>query len=171
MRLQHGAPPSEQAAGHCGECGRHGLPPRSLTGCRRAATSAWTTSSVTRASLRADTTGPSKWKPHSYMVKVGVASDSKLLEWFHNPRDTSSPRYDHDSGHDSGSEDACYELCQPFTLLTVGMGKLFIPKASSSSSISSATAPASSDPGNRVLPMPAAPGRVPRLRRLPRVLL
>ncbi|XP_056890342.1 E3 ubiquitin-protein ligase TRIM36 isoform X2 [Takifugu flavidus] len=95
-----------------------------------------------------------KVEPHSYMVKVGVASDSKLLEWLHNPRDTSSPRYDHDSGHDSGSEDACYELCQPFTLLTVGMGKLFIPKASSSSSISSATAPASSDPGNRVLPMP-----------------
>lgn len=63
-------------------------------------------------------------------------------------------RYDHDSGHDSGSEDTCYELCQPFTLLTVGMGKLLIPKASSSSSISSATAPTTSDPGNRVLPMP-----------------
>lgn len=63
-------------------------------------------------------------------------------------------RYDHDSGHDSGSEDACYELCQPFTLLTVGMGKLLIPKAASSSSISSASAPTSSDPGNRVLPMP-----------------
>lgn len=34
-----------------------------------------------------------KVEPHSYMVKVGVASDSKLLEWFHNPRDTSSPRF------------------------------------------------------------------------------
>uniref|UniRef100_A0A668APF2 Tripartite motif containing 36 n=1 Tax=Myripristis murdjan TaxID=586833 RepID=A0A668APF2_9TELE len=78
-------------------------------------------------------------EPHSYLVKVGVASDSKLLEWFHNPRDTSSPRYDHDSGHDSGSEDTCYELSQPFTLITLGMGKLFIPKASSSSSVSSAT--------------------------------
>lgn len=33
-----------------------------------------------------------KVEPYSYMVKVGVASDSKLLEWFHNPRDTSSPR-------------------------------------------------------------------------------
>uniref|UniRef100_H3CC06 Tripartite motif containing 36 n=1 Tax=Tetraodon nigroviridis TaxID=99883 RepID=H3CC06_TETNG len=99
-------------------------------------------------------------EPHSYMVKVGVASDSKLLEWFHNPRDTSSPRYDHDSGHDSGSEDTCYELCQPFTLLTVGMGKLLIPKASSSSSISSATAtaPTTGDPGNRVLPMPQRMG-------------
>lgn len=30
--------------------------------------------------------------PSSYMVKVGVASDSKLTEWFHNPRETSSPR-------------------------------------------------------------------------------
>ncbi|XP_077093797.1 E3 ubiquitin-protein ligase TRIM36 isoform X2 [Siphateles boraxobius] len=68
--------------------------------------------------------------PDSYMVKVGVASDCKLSEWFHNPRDSSSPRYDHDSGHDSGSEDACFEASQPFTLLTVGMGRLFIPKAS-----------------------------------------
>ncbi|XP_024861211.1 E3 ubiquitin-protein ligase TRIM36 isoform X6 [Kryptolebias marmoratus] len=94
-----------------------------------------------------------KVEPYSYVVKVGVASDTKLLEWFHNPRDTSSPRYDHDSGHDSGSEDACYELSQPFTLLTLGMGKLFIPKVSSSSSVSSANA-SSGDPGNRVLPMP-----------------
>nr|XP_057926752.1 E3 ubiquitin-protein ligase TRIM36 isoform X4 [Doryrhamphus excisus] len=85
-----------------------------------------------------------KVEPHSYMVKVGVASDTKLLEWFHSPRDTSSPRYDHDSGHDSGSEDAaCYDLSQPFTLLTAGMGKLFIPKSSTSG-----------DPGNRALPMP-----------------
>ncbi|KAF3695704.1 E3 ubiquitin-protein ligase TRIM36 [Channa argus] len=94
-----------------------------------------------------------KVEPYSYMVKVGVASDSKLLEWFHNPRGTSSPRYDHDSGHDSGSEDTCYELSQPFTLITVGMGKLFIPKVSSSSSVSTANA-SSGDPGNRVLPMP-----------------
>uniref|UniRef100_A0A672J519 Uncharacterized protein n=1 Tax=Salarias fasciatus TaxID=181472 RepID=A0A672J519_SALFA len=94
-----------------------------------------------------------KVEPYSYMVKVGVASDTKLLEWFHNPRDTSSPRYDHDSGHDSGSEDTCYELSQPFTLLTLGMGKLFIPKSSSSSSVSSANA-SFGDPGSRVLPMP-----------------
>ncbi|XP_051924578.1 E3 ubiquitin-protein ligase TRIM36 isoform X5 [Hippocampus zosterae] len=92
-----------------------------------------------------------KVEPHSYMVKVGVASDTKLLEWFHNPRDTSSPRFDHDSGHDSGSEDACYDLSQPFTLLTVGMGKLFIPKTSPSSS---SAATASGDPANRALPMP-----------------
>ncbi|XP_068167678.1 E3 ubiquitin-protein ligase TRIM36 isoform X4 [Antennarius striatus] len=95
-----------------------------------------------------------KVEPYSYMVKVGVASDSKLLEWFHNPRDTSSPRYDHDSGHDSGSEDTCYELSQPFTLLTLGMGKVFIPKASSSSSVSAASATTHIDHGNRVLPMP-----------------
>ncbi|KAM4578793.1 E3 ubiquitin-protein ligase TRIM36 isoform 3-T3 [Fundulus diaphanus] len=94
-----------------------------------------------------------KVEPYSYMIKVGVASDTKLIEWFHNPRDTSSPRYDHDSGHDSGSEDACYELSQPFTLITLGMGKLFIPKASSSSSVSNANV-SSGDPGNRVLPMP-----------------
>ncbi|XP_074493828.1 E3 ubiquitin-protein ligase TRIM36 isoform X3 [Sebastes fasciatus] len=94
-----------------------------------------------------------KVESFSYMIKVGVASDSKLMEWFHNPRDTSSPRYDHDSGHDSGSEDTCYELSQPFTLLTLGMGKLFIPKAPSSSSVSTASA-SSGDPGNRVLPMP-----------------
>ncbi|XP_037338032.1 E3 ubiquitin-protein ligase TRIM36 isoform X4 [Pungitius pungitius] len=91
-----------------------------------------------------------KVEPYSYMVKVGVASDSKLLEWFHNPRDTSSPRYDQDSGHDSGSEDTCYELSQPFTLLTLGMGKLFIPKTSSSSTVSATPG----DPGGRVLPMP-----------------
>ncbi|KAG5841443.1 hypothetical protein ANANG_G00199560 [Anguilla anguilla] len=88
-------------------------------------------------------------QPHSYLVKVGVASDSKLQEWFHSPRDTSSPRYDHDSGHDSGSEDTCYELSQPFTLLTVGMGKLFIPKGSVA-----AAAAAPGDHGSRVLPMP-----------------
>ncbi|XP_061673975.1 E3 ubiquitin-protein ligase TRIM36 [Syngnathoides biaculeatus] len=88
-----------------------------------------------------------KVEPHSYMVKVGVVSDTKLQEWFHSPRDTSSPRYDHDSGHDSGSEDACYDLSPPFTLLTAGMGKLFIPKASPSSS-------AAASSGDRVLPMP-----------------
>ncbi|XP_076859599.1 E3 ubiquitin-protein ligase TRIM36 isoform X5 [Brachyhypopomus gauderio] len=89
-------------------------------------------------------------EPSSYLVKVGVASDSKLVEWFHNPRDTSSPRYDHDSGHDSGSEDTCYELSQPFTLVTVGMGKLFIPKAS--------VTMAAGDHGNRVLPLPQRVG-------------
>ncbi|XP_046726723.1 E3 ubiquitin-protein ligase TRIM36 isoform X3 [Silurus meridionalis] len=85
-------------------------------------------------------------EPSSYMVKVGVVSDSKMSEWFHNPRDTSSPRYDHDSGHDSGSEDTCYELSQPFLLLTAGMGKLFIPKASHNA--------ASGDHASRVLPLP-----------------
>ncbi|MGH0178688.1 UNVERIFIED_CONTAM: hypothetical protein FKN15_078322 [Acipenser sinensis] len=84
-------------------------------------------------------------EPHSYLVKVGVASDTKLQEWFHNPRDTSSPRYDHDSGHDSGSEDTCYDSSQPFTLVTIGMGKFIIPKGSTATT---------SDYSNRVLPMP-----------------
>ncbi|XP_067087395.1 LOW QUALITY PROTEIN: E3 ubiquitin-protein ligase TRIM36 [Osmerus mordax] len=97
-------------------------------------------------------------EPTSYLVKVGVASDSKLLEWFHNPRDTSSPRYDHDSGHDSGSEDTCYDLTQPFTLLTVGMGKIFIPKASLTAPPNPTSTPnaavVAGDPGGRALPMP-----------------
>ncbi|KAK7933200.1 hypothetical protein WMY93_004096 [Mugilogobius chulae] len=92
-----------------------------------------------------------KVEPYSFMVKVGVASDTKLLEWFHNPRDTSSPRYDHDSGHDSGSEDTCYETSQPFTLLTLGMGKVFIPKASVSSMNAGGD-------HSRILPMPQRMG-------------
>ena len=66
-------------------------------------------------------------------------------------------RYDQDSGHDSGSEDACYELSQPFTLLTLGMGKLFIPKASASS-VSSSSALVSTAASERVLPMPQRVG-------------
>uniref|UniRef100_A0A8C5GB50 RING-type E3 ubiquitin transferase n=1 Tax=Gouania willdenowi TaxID=441366 RepID=A0A8C5GB50_GOUWI len=102
-----------------------------------------------------------KVEPHSYMVKVGVASDTKLMEWFHNPRDTSSPRFDQDSGHDSGSEDTCYDVSQPFTLLTLGMGKIFIPKSSSSSCVSTGGAAASCDPSNlsnRALPLPQRVG-------------
>uniref|UniRef100_UPI003D77A893 E3 ubiquitin-protein ligase TRIM36 isoform 1 n=1 Tax=Danio rerio TaxID=7955 RepID=UPI003D77A893 len=82
--------------------------------------------------------------PASYLVKVGVASDCKLADWFHGPRDSSSPRFDQDSGHDSGSEDVCVDVCQPFLLLTVGMGRLFVPKP-----------PA---PESRVLPLPARIG-------------
>ncbi|XP_068103353.1 E3 ubiquitin-protein ligase TRIM36 [Hyperolius riggenbachi] len=68
-------------------------------------------------------------QPYSYMVKVGVASDIKLQEWLHNPRDISSPRYDQDSGHDSGSEDVAFDASQPFTLATIGMRRLIIPKS------------------------------------------
>ncbi|XP_074063512.1 E3 ubiquitin-protein ligase TRIM36 isoform X5 [Macrotis lagotis] len=32
-------------------------------------------------------------EPYSYMVKVGVASNAKIQEWLHNPRDISSPSY------------------------------------------------------------------------------
>uniref|UniRef100_H3AKH0 Tripartite motif containing 36 n=1 Tax=Latimeria chalumnae TaxID=7897 RepID=H3AKH0_LATCH len=87
--------------------------------------------------------------PHSYLVKVGVASDAKLQEWLHNPRDISSPRYDQDSGHDSGSEDTSFDLLQPFTLVAVGMRKFFIPKGSSATS---------NDYPNRALPMPDSIG-------------
>ncbi|KAM4708920.1 E3 ubiquitin-protein ligase TRIM36 isoform 2-T2 [Discoglossus pictus] len=84
---------------------------------------------------------------YSYLVKVGVASDIKLQEWLHNPRDISSPRYDQDSGHDSGSEDTTYDMSQPFTLATIGMRKFFIPKASVSSNCT-----------DRVLPLPSRIG-------------
>ncbi|XP_044536044.1 E3 ubiquitin-protein ligase TRIM36 [Gracilinanus agilis] len=87
-------------------------------------------------------------EPYSYMVKVGVASNDKLQEWLHNPRDISSPRYEQDSGHDSGSEDTCFDSSQPFTLVTVGMKKFFVPKSPTSSN----------EPENRVLPMPACIG-------------
>ncbi|XP_069787242.1 E3 ubiquitin-protein ligase TRIM36 isoform X1 [Narcine bancroftii] len=69
----------------------------------------------------------------SYLVKVGVVSDTKLQEWFHSPRDINSPRYDHDSGHDSGSEDTALEHSQPFTFVTIGMRKFFLPKSPSTS--------------------------------------
>ncbi|XP_072137172.1 E3 ubiquitin-protein ligase TRIM36 isoform X2 [Mobula birostris] len=69
----------------------------------------------------------------SYLVKVGVVSDTKLQEWFHSPHDINSPRYDHDSGHDSGSEDIALEHSQPFTFVTIGMRKFFMPKSPSTS--------------------------------------
>ncbi|XP_067839073.1 E3 ubiquitin-protein ligase TRIM36 isoform X2 [Heptranchias perlo] len=86
-----------------------------------------------------------KVEPSSYLVKVGVVSDAKLQEWFHSPRDINSPRYDQDSGHDSGSEDIALEHSQPFTFVTIGMRKFFIPKGPSSSSTESC---------NRSLPVP-----------------
>ncbi|EGV95504.1 E3 ubiquitin-protein ligase Trim36 [Cricetulus griseus] len=87
-------------------------------------------------------------EPYSYLVKVGVASSDKLQEWLRSPRDTASPRYEQDSGHDSGSEDACFDSSQPFTLVTIGMKKFFIPKSPTSSN----------EPENRVLPMPTSIG-------------
>ncbi|XP_062942247.1 E3 ubiquitin-protein ligase TRIM36 isoform X3 [Cynocephalus volans] len=87
-------------------------------------------------------------EPYSYLVKVGVASSNKLQEWLHSPRDAVSPRYEQDSGHDSGSEDACFDSSQPFTLVTIGMKKFFIPKSPTSSN----------EPEHRVLPMPTSIG-------------
>ncbi|KAM4819469.1 E3 ubiquitin-protein ligase TRIM36 isoform 1-T1 [Thomomys bottae] len=87
-------------------------------------------------------------EPYSYLVKVGVASSDKLQEWLHAPREASSPRYEQDSGHDSGSEDAGLDTPQPYVLVTVGMRKFFIPRAPS----------APGEPEAHVLPMPVSIG-------------
>ncbi|XP_036165229.1 E3 ubiquitin-protein ligase TRIM36 isoform X5 [Myotis myotis] len=86
-------------------------------------------------------------EPYSYLVKAGVASSDKLQEWLRSPRDAVSPRYEQDSGHDSGSEDACFDSSQRFTLVTIGMKKFFIPKS-----------PTFNEAENRVLPMPTSIG-------------
>ncbi|KAG5270855.1 hypothetical protein AALO_G00173050 [Alosa alosa] len=65
-------------------------------------------------------------EPGSYLVKVGVGLEAKLQEWFHLPQDMASPRYDPDSGHDSGAEDA-QDSPPPFCFLTMGMGKILLP--------------------------------------------
>ncbi|XP_069041310.1 tripartite motif-containing 46b [Lepisosteus oculatus] len=66
--------------------------------------------------------------PGSYVVKVGVGLEARLQEWFHLPQDMASPRYDPDSGHDSGAEDATLDSPPPFCFLTVGMGKVLLPQ-------------------------------------------
>ncbi|XP_076826751.1 tripartite motif-containing protein 46 isoform X2 [Brachyhypopomus gauderio] len=71
-------------------------------------------------------------EPGSYVVKVGVGLEAKLQEWFHLPQDMASPRYDPDSGHDSGAEDA-QDCPSPFCFLTMGMGKILLPKSGASS--------------------------------------
>ncbi|XP_065101799.2 tripartite motif-containing protein 46 isoform X1 [Paramisgurnus dabryanus] len=73
-------------------------------------------------------------EPGSYLVKVGVGLEAKLQEWFHLPQDMASPRYDPDSGHDSGAEDA--QEYPPFCFLTIGMGKILLPKCGTSSTSS-----------------------------------
>uniref|UniRef100_A0A665WY25 Tripartite motif containing 46b n=1 Tax=Echeneis naucrates TaxID=173247 RepID=A0A665WY25_ECHNA len=73
-------------------------------------------------------------EPGSYLVKVGVGLESKLQEWFHLPQDMASPRYDPDSGHDSGAEDAL-DSAPPFCFLTMGMGKIYLPHPSSPSGL------------------------------------
>uniref|UniRef100_A0A672IXI6 Tripartite motif containing 46b n=1 Tax=Salarias fasciatus TaxID=181472 RepID=A0A672IXI6_SALFA len=67
-------------------------------------------------------------EPGSYLVKVNCdgSVSSKLQEWFHLPQDMASPRYDPDSGHDSGAEDAL-DSAPPFCFLTMGMGKIYLP--------------------------------------------
>ncbi|XP_064210481.1 tripartite motif-containing protein 46 isoform X2 [Anguilla rostrata] len=70
-------------------------------------------------------------EPGSYLVKVGVGLESRLQEWFHLPQDMASPRYDPDSGHDSGAEDAL-DSPPPFSFLTMGMGKVLLPQGANS---------------------------------------
>ncbi|XP_036394943.1 tripartite motif-containing protein 46 isoform X1 [Megalops cyprinoides] len=70
-------------------------------------------------------------EPGSYLVKVGVGLETKLQEWFHLPQDMASPRYDPDSGHDSGAEDAM-DSPPPFSFLTIGMGKVLLPQGTHS---------------------------------------
>ncbi|ROL47874.1 Tripartite motif-containing protein 46 [Anabarilius grahami] len=80
-------------------------------------------------------------EPGSYLVKVGVGVEAKLQEWFHLPQDMASPRYDPDSGHDSGAEDA-QDCPPPFCFLTMGMGKILLPKfGASNTSTGPLTAP------------------------------
>ncbi|XP_043936082.1 tripartite motif-containing protein 46 [Protopterus annectens] len=69
--------------------------------------------------------------PSSYLVKVGVGLESKLQEWFQVPQDVVSPRYDPDSGHDSGAEDATTEASPPYAFLTMGMGKILMSHGTS----------------------------------------
>ncbi|NWS45873.1 TRI36 ligase, partial [Probosciger aterrimus] len=87
-------------------------------------------------------------EPYSYLVKVGVVSGNKMRKLFHNTHDVTSPRYEQDSGHDSGSEDAFFDSSQPFPLVTLGMKKFFIPT----------TPAASKDAASRILPLPSCLG-------------
>uniref|UniRef100_A0A667ZIE3 Tripartite motif containing 46 n=1 Tax=Myripristis murdjan TaxID=586833 RepID=A0A667ZIE3_9TELE len=95
----------------------------------RTLTSCHLTSDLLVADL-AITQGRHYWacsvEPGSYLVKVGVGQEAKLQEWFHLPQDMASPRCDPDSGHDSGAEDG--QDSPPFCFLTMGMGKILLPK-------------------------------------------
>ncbi|XP_047455774.1 tripartite motif-containing protein 46 isoform X2 [Mugil cephalus] len=95
----------------------------------RTLTSCHLTSDLLVADL-AITKGRHYWacsvEPSSYLVKVGVGLETKLQEWFHLPQDMASPRCDPDSGHDSGAEDG--QDSPPFCFLTMGMGKILLPK-------------------------------------------
>uniref|UniRef100_A0A8C3A1T4 Tripartite motif containing 46b n=1 Tax=Cyclopterus lumpus TaxID=8103 RepID=A0A8C3A1T4_CYCLU len=82
-------------------------------------------------------------EPGSYLVKVGVGLESKLQEWFHLPQDMASPRYDPDSGHDSGAEDAL-DSAPPFCFLTMGMGKIYLHGNGIRDPITNGTGPSSS---------------------------
>ncbi|XP_066577367.1 tripartite motif-containing protein 46-like [Amia ocellicauda] len=52
-----------------------------------------------------------------------------------------SPRYDPDSGHDSGAEDSALDAPPAFCFLTVGMGKVLLPQPGVNACPSNATSP------------------------------
>ncbi|KAM6106422.1 tripartite motif-containing protein 46 isoform 2-T2 [Pterocles gutturalis] len=114
---------------------------RLLTGCQLAVDVVTGDAAVTQ--------GRSYWAcsvdPSSFLVKVGVGLESKLQEWGQGPPDVASPRYDPDSGHDSGAEDAAVETPPPYAFLTIGMGKILLPGGS---------APPSRDPNGCTVPLP-----------------
>ncbi|OCT66762.1 tripartite motif-containing protein 46 isoform X1 [Xenopus laevis] len=84
--------------------------------------------------------------PSSYVLKVGVGQESKLQELFQMPQDMVSPsRYDPDSGHDSGAEDATLDMSPAFAFLTIGMGKILQSHGS---------LPNSRDPTGCTIPLP-----------------
>ncbi|NXP44000.1 TRI36 ligase, partial [Heliornis fulica] len=85
---------------------------------------------------------------YSYLVKVGVVSANKVQKLFHGGHDVTSPRYEQDSGHNSGSEDACFDSVQPFTLVTLGRKKFFVPM----------TPAAPKNPARKILPLPSCLG-------------
>ncbi|XP_078735466.1 tripartite motif-containing protein 46 isoform X1 [Lampetra fluviatilis] len=93
--------------------------------------------------------------PDSFVVRIGVVAESKLHEWFRGAGgggggagargDVHSPRYEQDSGHDSGSEEA--EAPSPSALLvTAAAGKLLLPRGP--------RAPAASSGGCRAVALP-----------------
>lgn len=77
-----------------------------------------------------------------------VTSLISLQEFDKSKRLSFCSRYEQDSGHDSGIEDATFDSSQPLTMVTLGMKKFFIP-----------TMPAApKDPDSRIVPLPSRLG-------------
>uniref|UniRef100_UPI00358ECDE3 E3 ubiquitin-protein ligase Trim36-like isoform X2 n=2 Tax=Myxine glutinosa TaxID=7769 RepID=UPI00358ECDE3 len=84
--------------------------------------------------------------PSSCVVRVGVVNATKLPDWFSTSRQLSSPRFEQDSGHDSGSEEV--ETAQPSLLITIARGRLFLPRGQTVS------AAGSTNMATEALPLP-----------------